>query len=77
MKTVASQFNRRTDTFYLLASKRRGMKGKVEEESNFKALFNILTNLSRYLSEEKITMSSAYKRTLKSGEARDKHMGDM
>jgi len=43
----------------------------------FKESFAILTEFSRALSEANKTMSSEYKRALKSGETRDKHMGDL
>jgi hypothetical protein len=43
-------------------------------ERIFKALFNILTDLPRNLSEENKTISLAYKRALKSRENRDEHM---
>jgi len=48
-----------------------------EVESCFKALFNVKADISRDLLEENSTISSAYSKTWKSGESRDKQMGDM
>jgi len=48
-----------------------------EMESCFKALFKVKADNSRDLYEENSTMSSAYNRTRKSGESKDRQIGDM
>lgn len=48
-----------------------------DEESLFKVSYTVLTDLLRDLLEENNTMSSSYKRTWKSGETKDEHIGDM